>query len=119
MSFAKPPKPGDQHTDSNHGVQEAAGGNASASVPEQRGDAQERDGWTLTARTPDEAGMIATLKRAGVLPHEVDRHPELGVILVNQAGVLKLAAAAPDRALADRFVEFVETVIQPQLSAPR
>lgn len=67
-------------------------------------------GWP-TANSPAEANMLAMLKRIGVLPHEVARHVG-GEILLNEAAVRKLAAHAPDQALAAEFLKFLDGAIR-------
>jgi len=74
---------------------------------------QAGDDWTITARTPEEAETIALMKQAGVLPHEACRDRD-GEILVNLTGARKLAACAPDRALAAEFVQFAEGIARNQ-----
>jgi hypothetical protein len=67
--------------------------------------------WTITAQTTEEADMIALMKRIGVLPHEVDRHPEGGII-VSHTAVRKLADHSPNRQAAAKLMEYVAAVMR-------
>jgi hypothetical protein len=75
---------------------------------------QVSDPWTITPQTSEDVDMIARLKRAGVLPHEVRRDPEHGIVL-SHTGVRKLADCAPNQPAAAKLMEHVAVVMRRQI----
>ncbi len=72
---------------------------------------QVSDPWTIAAQTSEEVDMIALLKRAGILPHEVGRDPEHGIVL-SHTGIHKLADCAANQPAAAKLIEHVAAVMR-------